>query len=153
MFDSITNDILTQLLAETKALNAKFKPAVDASKTATVYVTLNAPIAQANNNNSVTLQLDRAIISVDGISLTTDNEVAMQTLTNRLEINGTEIFPQEYEAKALYTYPSVEGDKRYSNLDKFPAGNQQVKITTKDLNPGSFTPYNVRYYLKCTKAL
>lgn len=113
-----------------------------------VYKKLNTTIDAANKTIKTDLTLEKDIVKVTGIALSTNNEDGIQTLTNRLEINGVEIFPQEFESKMIYCYATVEGDKRFFNLDQ-PSGNGVVKIACIDTKANNFTAYNINFYLRC----
>lgn len=97
--------------------------------------------------------LDKNIHSVEAITLTSDNEEKVFNLTQRLEINGVELLPQDFEARVIYAYASVPVADRYFDLNSEPAGNGVVKITCFDTSASAgFTAYNVNYYLKCLLA-
>lgn len=97
--------------------------------------------------------LDKNIRSIEAITLTSDNEEKVFNLTQRLEINGVELLPQDFEARVIYAYASVPVADRYFDLNSEPAGNGVVKITCFDTSASAgFTAYHVNYYLKCLLA-
>jgi hypothetical protein len=94
--------------------------------------------------------LEKNIEAVLAITMTADDEEKVFKLEQRLEINGNEILPQDFEARVLYAYASVAVNDRYFDLNSEPAGNGSVKITCLDRSPTTgYVPYNVTYYLKC----
>ena len=93
--------------------------------------------------------LDKNIKAVHAITVTADDESRVFNLTHRVEINGQELLPQEFEARVLYAYASVPVNDRYFDLGSEPAGNGVVKITCFDRTASGFAAYNVNFYLKC----
>jgi hypothetical protein len=97
--------------------------------------------------------LEKNVEAVLAITMTSDDEEKVFKLEQRLEINGNEILPQEFEARVLYAYASVAVNDRYFDLNNEPAGNGTVKLTCFDRSPAlGFVPYQVTYYLKCLQA-
>lgn len=93
--------------------------------------------------------LDKNVKAVHAITLTADDESRVFNLTHRVEINGQELLPQEFEARVIYAYASVPVNDRYFDLGAEPAGNGVVKINCFDRSASGFAPYNVNFYLKC----
>lgn len=72
--------------------------------------------------------------------------------SQRIEISGDEIFPEDYESKLLMSGISVPPDQKFRTLgDGVVAGNGEVKVLYKDTeNPNAvFTPYNVSFIFQC----
>jgi hypothetical protein len=72
--------------------------------------------------------------------------------SQKIEISGQEIFPEDYESRLLMTGISVPPDQKFADLgDDVLAGNGEVKINYKDTDNTSavFEPYEVSIYLMC----
>jgi hypothetical protein len=72
--------------------------------------------------------------------------------SQRLEISGDEIFPEDFESKLLMSGIAVPPDQKYRRLGNgVISGNGEVKLQYRDtVNPNApFTPYKVTITLQC----
>lgn len=72
--------------------------------------------------------------------------------SQRLEINGEEIYPDGFESRLLMSGISVPPDQKFANLgEAVVAGNGEIKLQYLDTdNPSApFQPYEVSLYLTC----
>lgn len=72
--------------------------------------------------------------------------------SQRIEINGDELYPEDYESKLLMSGLSVSPDDKYVTLgDGAIAGNGEIKVLYKDTDNLiiPFTAYKVTIVLKC----
>lgn len=97
--------------------------------------------------------LDKNVKLVRGIILSSDKpNLLFYRGSQRIEISGDEIFPEDYESKLLMSGIAVAPDQKYRTLGNgVIAGNGEVKIQYKDtMNPNaSFTTYKVIMILQC----
>ena len=97
--------------------------------------------------------LDKNVKLVNAILLSSDQPISLfYRGTQRIEISGDEIFPEDYESKLLMSGISVPPDQKYRTLGNgVVAGNGEVKIQYKDGSNGnvSFCPYKVTIVLQC----
>ena len=72
--------------------------------------------------------------------------------SQKLEINGDELYPEDYESRLLMSGISVAPNERYVDMgDAVLAGNGEVKIVYKDTDNtlAAFDSYLVIINLKC----
>jgi hypothetical protein len=72
--------------------------------------------------------------------------------SQKIEISGQEIFPDDYESRLLMSGLSVPPDNKYADLgDDVQAGNGEVKVYYKDTDNSlaPFDAYDVSLYLVC----
>lgn len=97
--------------------------------------------------------LDKNIKLVHGILLSSDRpNLLFYRGSQRIEINGDEIFPEDFDSKILMSGMGVAPDQKYRSLGNgVVAGNGEVKIQYKDThNPNAdFTVYKVTVVLQC----
>lgn len=97
--------------------------------------------------------LDKNVKLVHGIILSSDKpNLLFYRGSQRIEISGDEIFPEDFESKMLMSGIAVPPDQKYRSLGNgVIAGNGEVKIQFKDTpNPNaSFTSYKVIIILQC----
>ena len=109
-------------------------------------------ITQANSTVSNTFELDKNILKVHGVLVTSDkDDLLYYRGSQKIEINKEEYFPDDYESKLLMSGVNVAPKQRYYDLGGVPTGNGRVKITFKDVDDSrtEFTPYRVSLYLDC----
>ena len=97
--------------------------------------------------------LDKNAKLVRGIILSSDqpNKLFYRG-SQRIEISGDEIFPEDFESKMLMSGMAVAPNKKYCSLgNAVIAGNLEFKIQYKDShNPyASFEPYKVIITVRC----
>lgn len=97
--------------------------------------------------------LDKNVKLVHGIILSSDKpNLLFYRGSQRIEISGDEIFPEDFESKLLMSGIAVPPNQKYRSLGNgVIAGNGEVKIQFKDTpNPNaSFTSYKVIIILQC----
>jgi hypothetical protein len=97
--------------------------------------------------------LDKNVRLVHGILLSSNKpSLLFYRGSQRMEINGDEIFPEDYESKLLMSGLAVSPDQKYRSLgDGVVSGNCEVKIQYKDTeNPNAaFAAYKVTIVLQC----
>jgi hypothetical protein len=109
-------------------------------------------ITQANSTVSDTFELDKNIVKVHGVLVTSDkDDLLYYRGTQKIEINKEEFFPDNYESKLLMSGINVTPKQRYYDLGGVAPGNGRVQIVYKDLDDGRtrFEPYRVSLYLDC----
>lgn len=109
-------------------------------------------VTEANEKVSQTFELDKNIVAVKGLLLTSDNdELLYYRGSQKIEINSEEIFPENYESRLLMSGINVPPSGRFYDLGSFPPGNGNVKVDFKDTpdTRTTFQPYRVSFYLNC----
>jgi hypothetical protein len=109
-------------------------------------------ITQANSTVSDTFELEKNIVKVHGVLVTSDkDDLLYYRGTQKIEINKEEFFPDNYESKLLMSGINVSPKQRYYDLGGVTPGNGRVQIVYKDLDDGRtvFVPYRVSLYLDC----
>ena len=113
---------------------------------------VNTPISTYSKK----FDLDKNIKLVRGILMSSDKpDLLFFRGSQKITVNGEELFPEDYEAKLLMSGISVPPDQKYADLgDGVIAGNGEVKISYKDAENSTtfFTPYEVNMYLMCELA-
>jgi hypothetical protein len=106
--------------------------------------------------------LDKNVKIVHGIMLSSNRKsLLFHRGSQRVEISGEEIIPENFESCLFMTGMSVAPNEKYKTLGEdedgkqhdhgVPAGNGEVKIQFKDTpSPDAdFAPYQVSIYLQC----
>ena len=97
--------------------------------------------------------LDKNVKLVNALFLSSDQpNLLFYRGSQRIEISGDEIFPEDFESKILMSGISVPPDQKYRTLGNgVLAGNGEVKIQYKDVsNPNaSFAAYKVIIVFQC----
>lgn len=109
-------------------------------------------ITQANVSVSGTFELEKNIVKIHGLLLTSDkDDLLYYRGSQKIEINKEEIFPDSYESKLLMSGINVAPKQRYYDLGGISTGNGRVQILFKDTNDvrAAFVPYRVSVYLDC----
>lgn len=109
-------------------------------------------VKEANKVFSETFELDKNVVSVKGLLLTSDrDEMLYLRGEQKIEINREEIFPENYESKLLQSGVNVPPNSRYYSLGNINPGNKNVKVDYRDRDDirAPFAPYRVSLYLEC----
>ena len=109
-------------------------------------------VTAANRTVSKSIQLDKDVLFINGILITSDNDDLLHYRgSQRMEINKEEIFPENYESKLLQSGINVAPKSRYYDLGKVPPGNGIIKVDYKDTNHpiAVFSSYRVSFYFEC----
>lgn len=118
-----------------------------------VYKTFSFLVDTAAQSYNKKFELDKNIKLVRAIMLSSNkpNQMFFRG-SQKIEINGEELYPEDYESRLLMSGISVPPNERYVDLgDAVLAGNGEVKIVYKDTNNtlAGFDPYQVIINLKC----
>jgi archaellum component FlaF (FlaF/FlaG flagellin family) len=105
-----------------------------------------------NQTYSKTFELDKTIVHIKGILLTSDkDDLLYYRGSQKIEINKEEIFPEGFESKLLMCGINVAPNERYYTIGNLPTGNGKIKVDYKDVSSDSstteFAPYRVSIYL------
>ena len=117
-----------------------------------VYKRFAFTIDTANTSYTKKFDLDKTIEVVKRLQITSNRpDLLIARGSQRIEINREEIFPEDFESRALFNSVNVQADDRYYEIGDVAAGNGEVKILFKDTdNPAaSFTPYVFVLLLAC----
>lgn len=110
-------------------------------------------VDSANSPYNKKFVLDKNVKLVHGIMLSSDRpDLLFYRGTQRVEISGDEIFPEEFESKMLMSGLGVAPNNKYRTLGNgVIAGNGEVKVQYKDgHNPyATFDLYKVIITLQC----
>ena len=91
--------------------------------------------------------LDKNVKVVRGIMMSSDRpNLLFYRGSQRIEISGEELFPEDFESKMFMSGMAVAPDNKYKTLGNgVVAGNGEFKIQYKDtVNPNApFAPYKV----------
>jgi hypothetical protein len=107
-------------------------------------------ITQRGQTVTGKFELDKSVKAITGISLTADREDLLYNRgKQKIEINGSERFEENFESKRLTVSNSTDINKRFKTLKNTNPGNHSVVITYTDnehpLFP--FVPYRVSLYV------
>jgi hypothetical protein len=101
---------------------------------------------------SKTFLLDKNVKLVTGLQITSnDPKLLFYRGSQRVEISGDELFPEDFESKILMSGLGVAPDNKYRSLGQVVPGNGEIKIQYKDsINPNApFVPYKVTFIFLC----
>lgn len=96
-------------------------------------------------------ELDKNVSKVNAILLTSDKEEQLYNRgSQKIEINGQEIFPEKYESKLLMSGINVSPNDRYYKIENTSVGNRIMKVEFTDVadSRSSFSAYRVSVYLE-----
>jgi hypothetical protein len=96
-------------------------------------------------------ELDKNVSKVNAILLTSDKEEQLYNRgSQKIEINGQEIFPEKYESKLLMSGLAVSPNEKYYRLPQVAVGNRIMKVEFTDSNDSrsTFSSYRVSVYLE-----
>lgn len=109
-------------------------------------------ITSISQSVSKTFELDKSIVAVRGVTFTSDkDDLLYYRGSQRLEINKTEIFPEEYESKLVMGGLNLQPNCRFYRTGKLSPGNGIIALQYKDTPDGrtTFAPYRVSLYVDC----
>jgi hypothetical protein len=97
--------------------------------------------------------LDKNVKLVHGIAISSDRpNLLFYRGSQRIELSGDELYPEDYESKMFMSGMSVAPDDKYKSLGNgVVSGNGEFKFQYKDTpNPNAaFAPYKVIITLLC----
>ncbi len=109
-------------------------------------------ITDAGKTFSKTFDIDKDITLIHGLMFTSNrDDLAYYRGTQKVEINGEEIFPDNYETKLLMSGLNVSPNDRYYKLGGIIPGNGKVKVDFTDNTEDriGFSAYRISLYLDC----
>jgi hypothetical protein len=109
-------------------------------------------ITEAGKTFSKTFDIDKDITLINGLMFSSNrDDLAYYRGTQKVEINGEEIFPDNYETKLLMSGLNVSPNERYYKLGGIIPGNGKVKIDYTDNTEDrlGFSTYRISLYLDC----
>ena len=107
---------------------------------------------QVNNPNETIKkewELDKNADILIGVGITSDNEEQVYYRgSQKIQMNDSELFPEEFESKLLMSGLAVPPNQRMIKVGMVKTGNGLVEVWYKDTNhPSSkFAPYRVTFY-------
>lgn len=97
--------------------------------------------------------LDKNVKVVHGIAISSDKpNLLFYRGSQRIELSGDELFPEDYESKMFMSGMAVAPDDKYKSLGNgVVAGNGELKIQFKDSDNANapFASYKVSITLLC----
>jgi hypothetical protein len=106
-----------------------------------------------STNYNKKFDLDKNVRVVLGLLVSSDNpRLLFFRGSQRLEISGDELYPEDYESKLLMSGISVPPNEKYVELGNgVVAGNGEIKMLYKDTDNSNapFTTYKVTLVIKC----
>ncbi len=117
----------------------------------TVRKRFDIQIQLAGQNTTEKFELDKTAKNITGLVMTSDREdLLFFRGEQKIEINGTEYFPENYESKLLMTSLNVPVNSRYYVLKNAEPGNGIVTLSYRDFNhvQAPFVPYRVSLYIQ-----
>lgn len=109
-------------------------------------------IVAARDSVNKTFELDKNIKAVKGVLVTSDkDDLLYYRGTQKIEINNSEFFPDNYESKLLMSGINVAPKQRYYDIGSVNPGNGIIKLSYTDTEDGRtrFEPYRVSLYVDC----
>jgi hypothetical protein len=118
-----------------------------------VYKRFSFLVDTANQSYNKKFDLDKNNVLVRALQVSSDHpELIYYRGTQRVEINGDEIFPEDYDSRLLLSGISVAADDRFVPLGNGAiAGNGEIKVLYKDADNTSavFQAYQFILICKC----
>jgi hypothetical protein len=117
----------------------------------TVYKRYSFLVDTANQSYNKKFDLDKNIALVHSVQVTSDHpELIYYRGTQKIEINGDEIFPEDYDSRLLLSGISVAADERFVSLGTGAiAGNGEIKVLYKDADNSSAVFQSYQFILVC----
>lgn len=119
------------------------------------YKRFTIAVGTAATSYNVKFVLDKDVTLIRSLLVTADRpDLLFFRGSQRIEISGEEIFPEDFESRLLMSGIEVPPDDRYASLADgkgIPSGNGEVKVLYKDNNYGNttFAAYTVTLMLIC----
>ena len=110
-------------------------------------------ITESKQSISKAFDLDKNVVLINGVLLTSDKDDLMYYRgSQKIEINGEEFFPDNYESKLLMSGINVAPKQRYYDLGGILPGNGTIKLSYTDTEDSRtpFVPYRVSLYVDCS---
>lgn len=118
-----------------------------------VYKRFYITVDTAANSYNQKFDLDKNIALVLALQVTSDHpELIYYRGSCRIEINGDELYPEDYDARLLMSGLTVPADDRFVQLgDGVVAGNGEIKVLYKDIanTAAAYQTYQFVLIAKC----
>ena|SRR5687767_3526391 len=111
-------------------------------------------VTAANETYSEEFELDKEVKVITGILLTSDlDDQLYYRGAQKIEFNGKEYFPDNYESKLLMSGINVRPNQRFYEVGRIEVLNGKIKISYTDTdNPNVvFAAYRVSVYVRGEK--
>lgn len=112
---------------------------------------IEVKVTSANSSVKADLTVDKHAVRILGISLTSDFDDRLYYRgSQKISINGKEIFPEGYESKLLMQGLNVPVNERIIQLgEEVEVGNRKAELDFKDSDHinAPFIAYRVRLYV------
>lgn len=108
--------------------------------------TFNLQVTENGKTVKKTFEVDKSFVVINAVALTSNREDLMYNRGSiRLEINKDEILSEGTPAKKIYALPTVDTNKRPSDIGNVPTGNGLITLEYTDNEDGraGFVPYTV----------
>ena len=95
-------------------------------------------------------ELEKTVKRITGMMLTSDrDDLLFYRGSQGIDVNGREVFPDDYESKLLMSGISLQPNKRYFEMDTEP-GNGIISINFQDTDhpAATFAAYRVSLYIE-----
>lgn len=109
-------------------------------------------VTEADKTFNGEFELDKNAGYIRGIQFSSDRDDLMfYRGMQKIEINGKEYFPEEYETKLLMSSVNVAPNARYYCVGRLEVINGKIKVSYADKTHtlAPFQPYRVSLYVKC----
>jgi hypothetical protein len=116
-----------------------------------VYKRFSITVDTAATSYNKKFDLDKNIAMVLALQVTSDHpELMYYRGSNRIEINGDEIFPEDYDSRLLMSGLTVPADDRFVEINAV-AGNGEIKVLYKDVanTAAVYQTYQFVLIVKC----
>lgn len=118
------------------------------------YKRFDFDVTASDESVSKDFELEKDVVAITGLLLTADtDELLYYRGTQRIMLNGVELFPEHYESKLLMSGLGVAPNNRYYSIGRIPTINGKLKVEFKDRdNPNApFSAYRVSVYVRGLK--
>ncbi|MEW6469656.1 MAG: hypothetical protein AB1458_12065 [Bacteroidota bacterium] len=111
-------------------------------------------VTSANETYNEEFELDKEVRCITGILLTSDRDDQLYYRgAQKIEFNGKEYFPDNYESKLLMSGINVRPNQRFYEVGRIEVLNGKIKVSYTDSdNPNAvFAAYRVSFYVRGEK--
>ena len=107
-------------------------------------------VAALGDKVKADFELEKTVKTITGMLLTSDrDDLLFYRGSQKIEVNGQEVFPEDYESKLLMSGISLQPNHRFFEMETDP-GNGIVSITFQDTDHPAvaFATYRVSLYVQ-----
>ncbi len=118
----------------------------------TIRKRFDVDVTEAGKTVSKKFELDKTVKTITGLVVTSDREDLMFFRgEQKIDINGKEIFSEDYESKLLMTSLNVAINSKYMDMKNLDPGNGIINVSYTDHNHAlaAFVPYRMTLYIQC----